>query len=169
MILSTEEIKVPAGPAQGEVKISVPRFGSGGPPGLENNVSKPPGIHFAPPPGLSRHPMKVEPDLSSSLPGLPQQFPPSPAMVSPSSSEAELDDLDEKARLSDGDNSTVDDEQADTDTIRPLPTLLGSTPLPSLLGSAPLYGKSIMDQFKLAKTAAKVDKLEPEVSEATNP
>ena len=77
-----------------------------------------------------------------------------------------------KAGLSDGDNSTADDEQqdmpvvasfccfpkgsqlsvrqswlasqaqADTDICKPLPTLLGSTPLPSLLGSAPLYGKS---------------------------
>lgn len=172
MILSTEEIKVPAGPNQGEVTISVPRFGGsklGAPPGLETNFSKPPGIHFAPPPGLSRQPMKVtEPD-SSSMSGLPAPpFPTtSPALVSPSSSDVDLQDLPEEKEatcLSDGDNSTVDDEQqvqAETDAIHPLPTLLGSTPLPSLLSSAPLYGKSIKDKFKFAKTTNKVEKSEP--------
>jgi len=174
VILSTEEIKVPGGPNQGEVTISVPRFGGsklGAPPGLE--ISKPPGIHFAPPPGLSRQPMKVTETDSSSLSGLPTAPTPfpttSPALVSPSSSDVDLQDLPEEkeaACLSDGDNSTVDDQQqvqAETDAIHPLPTLLGSTPLPSLLSSAPLYGKSIMDKFKLAKTTNKVEKSEPAI------
>mmetsp|Transcript_28861 Transcript_28861/g.54104 ORF Transcript_28861/g.54104 Transcript_28861/m.54104 type:complete len:221 (+) Transcript_28861:143-805(+) len=171
VILSTEEIKVTAGSTNGEVKISVPRFLGqsakklGAPPGLESGLSKPPGIHFAPPPGLSRQPMKVtEPD-SSSLSGLPPPLPlpPSPASISPSSSDGDLNRLveEKEAGLSDdGDNSTADDEQqakAETD-CKPLPTLLGSTPMSSLLGSAPLYGKSIIDKFT---SASKADKLEP--------
>lgn len=183
LILSTEEVKLPACPDEVELlKVSVPRFCrkpvakkpfSRLHSDADSALAKPPGLHVRPPPGLTRQTeasaLWSSQDLCSlrSL-TLPPLLAPSAALSSAASTE-QVECLamgqDEEEEQNEAEEvvakSTSELRSCPAETTAPLqpllPVLLGSRPQSSLLGSAPLYGKHLAQKRDMSSFQAIVN------------
>lgn len=175
VIFSTEEIKVRAGHDKaGSISVSVPRFcaklkaekvspAPRSPPAPERALTKPPGLHICPPPGLTSHGESPASGSSSDILSyvqvplpLPQIFAPSAALSTElwaaeegKSSSVGNDDLEEMFKEIFETSSFAEDalEESRARKALPLPVLLSSRPQSSKLGSAPLYGMPLPRNF----------------------
>lgn len=147
-LLSTDEVKVSAGCGRKElISVSVPRFcvrpvaKEQSPPvpcRPQGVLTKPPGLHIRPPPGLTSQPRSEAQGSSNqdlrALLGLPplqsSLVPAVGSSVTASSSEEDED-------------STSEYDDANAPAALPLPVLLGSRPQPSLPGSMPCFAKPL--------------------------
>lgn len=136
-IFSTDEVKVPASEKMKLISVSVPRFHMQPVPRRQQGaLSKPPGLHIRPPPGLTNQP-KVAVSQSNSkelraLLGLSPLQSPTPALVP----------VAEVASEEDG-GSASEDGEVIAPAALPLPMLLGSRPQSSLPGSMPCFAKPL--------------------------
>ena len=137
---------MPAGCGRKElISISVPRFRMqrfAKEPSLpmpcrpQGVLTKPPGLHIRPPPGLSQPRAEAlgssNQDLRALL-GLPPLQGFMPAVVSSVAASSSEED----------EGSASEDDDATAPAALPLPVLLGSRPQPSLPGSMPCFAKAL--------------------------